>query len=77
MTLTVAEYLCLTTGTTSGAGSAYPSEVPPGFQLGSCSSIFSVYFVDDTDTVLSVLRFTVLSTPFDIFKPVLLLVYNL
>ena len=23
MTLTVAEYLCLTTGTTSGAGSAY------------------------------------------------------
>jgi hypothetical protein len=34
MTLTVAEYLCLTTGTTSGAGSAYPSEVPPRFSIG-------------------------------------------
>ena len=48
-------------------------KVLPGFQLGSCSSIFSVHFVDNTDTVLSVLRLTVLSTPFDIFKPVLLL----
>jgi len=43
----------------------------PCFQLGSCSSIFSVHFVDNMDIVLSVLRFTALSTPFDIFKPVL------
>jgi hypothetical protein len=30
-----------------------------------------VHFVDNTDTVLSVLRITALSTTFDIFKPVL------
>jgi hypothetical protein len=63
MTLTVAEYLCLTTGTTSGAGSAYPSKFLPGFQLGSCSSILSVHFVDNMDIALSVFRFTALTTP--------------
>ena len=44
-------WICIqinTTGVTSGAGTAYPSEAPkftPGFLWGSCYSIFSFIFM--------------------------------
>jgi hypothetical protein len=65
-------------GATGGAGTAYHSGAPeftPGFQWGSCYSIFSffVYFVRLfvlflLAIVLSVLPFTDSGYPFGIFK---------
>jgi len=72
-----------TTGATSGAGNAHPSGAPeftPGFQWGSCYSIFSficmfcrslfvlLYFFLLVIVLSALLRYTVSDCPFDIFK---------